>query len=77
MQVGEKNSFSKMNVTAKAGTGREVVIVKEISAVEEKPIPYWNKGKGVLRVGPHPAKLSPVKGSLRSFLILESNWITF
>lgn len=56
-----------MNVTAKAGTGREVVIVKEISAVEEKPIPHWNKGKGVLRVGPHPAKLSPCEKEPKEF----------
>lgn len=72
LQIGEKNSKSKFNVKAKAGTRREAAIAQ--ISVKEKPVLHWNKGR--VSSGWDHAQLSfqLVKESLRWFLILESVW---
>lgn len=49
---------SKLNVTDNACTGREAVLVKEASTIEERDALAPGERKDACRARPHPAKLS-------------------
>lgn len=56
VQFEEKRDSSKLNVTAKACAGKEVVTI-QISAIKE-PNLHWTRGRGALGVRPRPLKPS-------------------
>lgn len=53
-----KRKSRKLNVTAKACARREIVIIRNMSTIKEKPAVPWIKGKDSLRTRPHPAKFT-------------------
>lgn len=55
------------------GVRERLYFIKQFTVIKERPYLFYKKGKGILRLTPHPVKFPTCDREHKAFLPLESN----